>query len=98
MAKLKEYEVNINGIRHTLQLDAETAEQIGATEVVKNVGPRTQTAAGENDISQAPTGAESKSGKAPIEPAEKDHSTPEEKAATARANKARGTSDDLKNK
>lgn len=33
MAKIKEYEVNINGIRHTLQLTEEDAERIGATEV-----------------------------------------------------------------
>lgn len=30
-AKLAEYEVNINGIRHTLQLNAEDADRIGAT-------------------------------------------------------------------
>lgn len=33
MAKIKEYEVNINGIRHTLQLTEEDAERVGATEV-----------------------------------------------------------------
>jgi hypothetical protein len=32
-AKLAVYEVNINGIRHTLQMNAEDAERIGATEV-----------------------------------------------------------------
>ena len=32
-AKLGHYEVNINGIRHELQLNAEDAERIGATEV-----------------------------------------------------------------
>lgn len=33
MAKIKEYEVNINGIKHNLQLTEEDAERIGATEV-----------------------------------------------------------------
>lgn len=32
-AKLGHYEVNINGIRHELQLSAEDADRIGATEV-----------------------------------------------------------------
>lgn len=33
MAKLATYEVNINGLRHVMQLTAEDAERIGATEV-----------------------------------------------------------------
>jgi hypothetical protein len=39
MAKLGIYEVNINGLRHELQLTAEDAERIGATEVKEAQAP-----------------------------------------------------------
>jgi len=47
MAKLGHYEVNINGIRHELQLSAEDAERIGATEV-KKAAPANKAKAVEN--------------------------------------------------
>ena len=40
MAKLAKYEVNINGLRHVLQLTAEDAERIGATEVKAESGTK----------------------------------------------------------
>lgn len=39
MAKLGHYEVNINGIRHELQLTPEDAENIGATLVKESKAP-----------------------------------------------------------
>jgi hypothetical protein len=44
-AKLGHYEVNINGIRHEMQLTAEEADRIGATEVKAAAAPANKAAA-----------------------------------------------------
>jgi hypothetical protein len=49
MAKLGVYEVNINGLRHELQLTAEDAERIGATEVKAAKAPANKAGTAETN-------------------------------------------------
>ena len=52
-AKLQEYEVNINGIRHTLQLNEEDADRIGATLVKESKAPINKAANATNKAAPA---------------------------------------------
>lgn len=49
-AKLEIYEVNINGIRHTMQMNAEDAERIGATRTDELNAPVEADAEAEGDV------------------------------------------------
>lgn len=51
MAKLGRYEVKINNIRHELQLTAEDAERIGATEVKGSTAPANKSGSASNKAS-----------------------------------------------
>lgn len=52
-AKLGHYEVNINGIKHELQLNAEDADRIGATEVKESKATLNKAANASNKAAPA---------------------------------------------